>query len=110
MQLFDICLVGERVEADAVSESEQVLVCDFGDGHGHELVNFEERYPHLQGRLVLEDLASIFEGLELPPGTKIVPHDFSKSQPIQAARFYYMRQIMHDWWDEECCIILRHLV
>ena len=28
----------------------------------------------------------------------------------QGARFYYMRQIMHDWSDDECRIILGHLI
>lgn len=110
LQWFDIFPVHERAVQKPVDDANGVLVCDVGGGHGHELVKFQQKYPDTKGRLVLEDLESTFDGLSLPAGIEAVPHDFFQPQPVTGARFYYMRQIMHDWSDEDCRTILGHLV
>lgn len=120
LQWFDIFPMHERIAGNPVQSAEQaqnpaqsaehVLVCDVGGGHGHELVKFHERFPNVKGRLVLEDLASTFENISLPPAIEKLAHDFFQPQPVKGARFYYMRQIMHDWSDDECRTILGHLV
>ncbi|KAF2681602.1 S-adenosyl-L-methionine-dependent methyltransferase [Lentithecium fluviatile CBS 122367] len=33
-------------------------------------------------------------------------HDFFTPQPIMGTRAYYLRNILHDWGDEKCLIIL----
>lgn len=110
LQWFDIFPIHERITED--QSADDLLVCDVGGGHGHELVKFQERFPSAKGRLVLEDLKSTFEGLSLPAGVEAIPHDFFQPQPQKGigARFYYIRQIMHDWSDDECRTILGHLV
>lgn len=110
LQWFDIFPIHERIAG--IQNPDGVLVCDVGGGHGHELVKFSERFPDAKGRLVLEDLDSTFEGLSLPAEIKVISHDFFQPQPQEAsgASFYYMRQIMHDWSDDECRKILGHLV
>lgn len=110
LQWFDIFPARERIAAEPVRSPEDVLVCDVAGGHGHELVTFRERFPDVPGRLMLDDLASTFENLTLPLGVESIAHDFFQPQPVEGARFYYMREIMHDWSDDECRTILGHLV
>lgn len=109
LQWFDIFPADERIAQTSVGK-DQVLVCDIGGGHGHELVKFQEKFPDAPGRLVLQDLETTFEGLSLPAGIEAIPHDFFQPQPIEGAKFYYMRQIMHDWSDDDCRTILGRLV
>ncbi|KAF3024985.1 hypothetical protein E8E14_013922 [Neopestalotiopsis sp. 37M] len=73
------------------------------------------RYPELQGKLVLEDLQQALEHLPPPLATQLkgveqVAHNFFEPQPIKGARFYYLRQVLHDWPDENCVVILKHLM
>lgn len=109
-QWFEIYPAAERLAEMPSLHEAQVLVCDVGGGQGHELVKLLERHPDLSGRFVLEDLPSTFEGLVLPARIEKLAHDFSQPQPVKCARIYYMRQIMHDWSDDECRTILGYLV
>ncbi|PCG98857.1 O-methyltransferase, family 2 [Penicillium occitanis (nom. inval.)] len=36
--------------------------------------------------------------------------DFIQPQTVKGAKFYYMRNIMHDWPDDKCRLILKHLI
>ena len=83
LQWFDIYPAAERLESSPLKNPQDVLVCDVGGGQGHEIVKFRERYPDLTGRLVLEDMARTFKGLELPKSVEMVPHDFFKPQPVK---------------------------
>ncbi|KAF2994622.1 hypothetical protein E8E13_003550 [Curvularia kusanoi] len=86
------------------------LVVDVGGGYGHQCQEILKRYPGVRGRIVLQDThmaaidcAKTIEGLE------VVHHDFTNAQPVQGACVYYLRNILHDWPDQACQDILRHL-
>jgi hypothetical protein len=84
LQWFDIYPAAERLKAHPVGESNGVLLCDVGGGQGHEAVKFQERYPDLQGRIVLQDLPRTLQGLNLPKRIEQMPHDFFTPQPIRS--------------------------
>lgn len=87
---------------------------DVGGGFGHQCAALLGAYPQLEHKLALQDLAQTLEhlppGVVLPVGIDKVPHDFFQEQPIKGARFYYLRNVMHDWPDDRCIAILKQLI
>lgn len=94
-------------------EGQHALV-DVGGGFGHQSAALLGTYPQLKGKLVLQDLPQTLEhlppGIVIPDGIETVPHDFFQEQPIKGARFYYLRNIMHDWPDDKCVAILKQQI
>lgn len=94
-------------------EGEYALM-DVGGGFGHQCAALLKTYPRLQGKLCLQDLPQTLD--HLPPGIEIpacickLPHNFFEAQPIKSARFYYLRNIMHNWPDDKCVEVLAQLI
>lgn len=107
--------------------SESVTVVDVGGGLGHGLVDLRGRFPNFQGRLILQDLPKTVQQAGDPKGVfEAMPHNFYDPQPIKGtsrspftsselihsvlgAKAYYIRQVLHDWPDKECRVILQQL-
>ncbi|KAJ3578053.1 hypothetical protein NPX13_g2511 [Xylaria arbuscula] len=99
--------------AKGATESTPVFV-DVGGSMGHQCIAVRQRYPDLVGRVVLQDLPATIEKVKTNPlpgfeGIEVSPHDFFKPQPLQGARVYYMRNVLHDWPDDKCIEILQNL-
>ena len=109
--------VGERLIEGLRNTDDAAAFVDVGGGDGHALAEFKEKVPSWQGRLVLQEQASVVQlaKTELAkterhaPLIELVVHDFFQSQTLRGARAYYMRYVLHDWPDAECRTILRHL-
>lgn len=105
-QWFDIYPAAERL-SNVRPGRESVLMVDVGGGPGQEVTGLKERFPHLQGRLILEDLPVTLDRIEsLPDGIEKVSHDFFTPQPVVGARMYFLRDITHNWSDAKCNQIL----
>ncbi|CAG8905748.1 unnamed protein product [Penicillium egyptiacum] len=95
--------------------AETPLLVDLGAGRGHDLIGFRKRFPDAPGKLVLEDLSSVIDevrGAQDLEAASIdtVAHDFfAEVQPVQGARAYYFKNVLHDWSDEKATIIFNHL-
>ncbi|KAM0134956.1 hypothetical protein ACHAO1_005389 [Botrytis cinerea] len=87
----------------------QVMFVDVGGGIGHKCLELKTRFPSLEGEIILEDLPITLKHALSIDGVKALPQDFFTPQQIKNARFYYMRNILHDWPDDKCKIILDHL-
>ena len=89
---------------------EDVLMVDVGGSTGHDILGFSKAHPNISGRLILQDLAGNIESADTKTLTahKIEPmaHDFFTPQPVQAAKAYYLKMVLHDWPDEQCKQIL----
>ncbi|KAH9841295.1 putative O-methyltransferase, partial [Teratosphaeria destructans] len=115
-QWFELYPAEQRLIQAHKGNPEAVLVCDVGGGQGHSLARFRERYPHIRGRLVVQDLATSFQGIKVPFGVEAMPHNFFDPQPVKGetegpgAHLYYMRHVLHDWSDKDCRAILGHIV
>lgn len=74
----------ENILADSDSGEQSVTVVDVGGGLGHGLVELKEKFPSIQGRLVLQDLPKTVQQAGSGAG-KFEPmaHDFFTPQPIQ---------------------------
>jgi len=84
---------------------------DVGGGFGQQSARLVKAFPQLKGRVVLQDLSQTFVILpSQPEGVETMVHDFFKPQPVKGAKFYYLRNIMHDWPDDQCITILNLLV
>ncbi|KAI0477477.1 S-adenosyl-L-methionine-dependent methyltransferase [Xylariaceae sp. FL0804] len=110
-QWFDLLDVDAMLLADpATKDPEAALLVDVGGGGGHDIAEFYRRFPHVQGRLVLQDLPEVIDAIvDLDGRIERVKHDFFEPQPVKGARCYYFRSILHDWPEADCIKILKHI-
>jgi demethylsterigmatocystin 6-O-methyltransferase len=91
--------------------SDSALLVDIGGGFGQHSVFFKEKFPHIQGRIIVQDLPSTLAHLPAKAaGIEFEEYDFFTPQTIRGAKFYYLRHIMHDWPDVDCIRILKMIV
>lgn len=94
---------------------EEVLIVDIGGGHGHDLEEFNSRFPKAPGKLVLQDLPSVIDemGKEIGDALDVIitrqKHDFFTPQPVKGARLYFMHSVIHEWLDEDARKVLSHI-
>jgi hypothetical protein len=86
-------------------------IVDVGGGHGGLLVGLMSRAPDARG--VVFDLeqglaAARASGLDRDPRIELVAGDFFKSV-TPGGDLYVLKYILHDWDDERCATILRHI-
>lgn len=112
-----------------------IILVDVGGGKGHDLQAFQEAFGDWswqdQTRLILQDLPPVLEEIPenaLSKNVLKMSHDFFTEQPVkgkstiedfvrhifihlmfEAARCYFLHHILHDWSDEYCLKILKHL-
>ncbi|CBX98963.1 similar to o-methyltransferase [Plenodomus lingam JN3] len=89
----------------------RVMLVDVGGGSGHQCEAIRKAFPHLKGRILVEDLPFMVNRIDKEHartvGFEVVAHDFFKPQPIRGAKVYYMRNVIHDWDDERASAILQ---
>jgi O-methyltransferase domain len=90
-----------------VQNPSDVLIVDVGGSQGGDIKAFHEAFPHLTGRLVLQDLLVVVkECKDLPEGIEVMSYDFFTPQPVKGAKAYYLRTVLHDWPDKQALQIL----
>jgi demethylsterigmatocystin 6-O-methyltransferase len=89
---------------------DSALLVDIGGGFGQHSIAFKNKFPHLPGRIIVQDVPSTLAHAPMIDGIEFQVHDFFTPQLIQAAKFYYLRHIMHDWTDEDCIRILSSII
>lgn len=104
--------VEERLVQGLRHDGDAAAFFDVGGGEGHALAESIEKVPTWTGRLVLQEQEPAVQIAKMKPRASLIEltvHDFFKPQLVKGAQAYYMRYILHDWPDEECRTILRHL-
>ncbi|THZ80562.1 S-adenosyl-L-methionine-dependent methyltransferase [Aureobasidium pullulans] len=99
--------------SDKAVTDNSVLMVDIGGSTGDTMKILRQHYSDLKGRIVVQDIPDVINNIPagyLPDGIEATVHDFWQPQPIKGAGAYYMRRVMHDWPDEYCRNILRHIV
>ena len=107
----DFYPVAERLVKGFKGGKDDVLLVDVGGGIGHDLTEFSIKYPHLPGRLILQERPEVIAQIastESPFEPTV--HDFFTPQPIKGARAYYLHSVLHDWTDDHARNILRQLI
>jgi demethylsterigmatocystin 6-O-methyltransferase len=83
---------------------------DVGGGFGHQCLALLAAFPALRGKVVLQELPQTLEQLPFKlEDVEPMVHNFFQPQPVKGARFYYLRNILHDWPDDQCVAILQQL-
>ncbi|KAI1113187.1 S-adenosyl-L-methionine-dependent methyltransferase [Nemania sp. NC0429] len=89
------------------------LLVDVGGGVGHQCLAFRLKYPTIPGRVILQELDNVVALAESSPlpgfrdsGIEVQVHDFFTPQPIKGARAYYLRNILHNFGDDDSRKIL----
>jgi hypothetical protein len=71
------------VEEEAANwPADRGLYVNIGGSIGHQCAQFREKYPHLQGRVILQDLPHSVANALLTPGVENIAHDMFEPQPI----------------------------
>ncbi|KAL9600657.1 MAG: hypothetical protein Q9179_003140 [Wetmoreana sp. 5 TL-2023] len=101
----------ENILGNADDQAKSVTVVDVGGGLGHGLIDIKKKFPHMKGRLILQDVPDTIDQAGDGEGAfEPLAHDFFTPQPVKDAKAYVMRQVLHDWSDAECRKILEQLV
>lgn len=95
---------------EVASFSGDTVFVDIGAGFGHQSAALLAAHPELRGKIFVEDLKETLDTTPpLPEGIQSVAHDFFTEQPIKNAKFYYLRQVLHDWPDDKSIDILTRI-
>ncbi|GAB1212356.1 hypothetical protein ATERTT37_001494 [Aspergillus terreus] len=106
--LTDWARIATMMKERGAARDDEVVFVDIGGGNGHECLRLQAAYPELTGKLVLQDLPEVIARAPEIPGVENMACDIFKPQPVQAARFYYMRGVLHDFPDPKSREILRN--
>ncbi|KAK0625922.1 S-adenosyl-L-methionine-dependent methyltransferase [Immersiella caudata] len=94
-------------EATKGWSADNAVYVNIGGSIGHQCAQFKETYPHVPGRVILQDLAhSIAQALPTA-GVENMVHNFWDPQPVQGAKLYYMRAVLHNHPDHKVLKLLR---
>ena len=99
--------------SEAEVEEGRALIVDVGGGGAHQCSAFREAFPERKGRMVVQDLevmiGLIDQQLAASIGLEPMIADFFSAQPVEGAKVYYLRNMLHDWNDEKSEVILSSL-
>ncbi|KAI1419241.1 S-adenosyl-L-methionine-dependent methyltransferase [Xylaria sp. FL1777] len=77
-------------------DRDQAVYVNIGGGIGHQCVQFKEKFPHVPGRVILQDLPHTITKALPCEGVEYMAYDFYEPQPVIGAKFYFMRGVLHD--------------
>ncbi|KAL8927859.1 MAG: hypothetical protein Q9172_001159 [Xanthocarpia lactea] len=90
---------------------DQAYFVDIGGNIGHQCLRLKAKYPSLPGRIICQDLPeTIGSAPPMVAGVEMMPYDFFTPQPVQNAKYYYLRTVLHDWPDDQAEAILKNVV
>ena len=92
---------------------ESSVICDIGGGTGTLLSELLVRHPHLRGILadaagVCAQAPALLAGRGVADRVEVVIANFFDSVPL-GADTYVLKNVLHDWSDEQCRAILRNV-
>ncbi len=70
-------------EVASNSTPEEVIFVDVGGGIGTQGLNLRTNFPHLRGRVILQDLATPIKQALPVDGMEAMVHDFWTEQPVK---------------------------
>jgi demethylsterigmatocystin 6-O-methyltransferase len=93
-------------------KTDRVQFVDVGGGSGHISRAVLAKYPALHGKIAVEDredAGTVTRADFAKEGLQRIPYDFFTPQPLKGAKVFYLRNILHNWSDANCKIILEQL-
>jgi hypothetical protein len=105
--------LSDRIIAEAFPFGDFQTVCDFGGGHGGQLISILETYPKLKG--IVYDLEYVVAGARenfarhgVEGRAEAIGGSFFEAM-APGADVYIAKNIIHDWDDEKSIQILRNV-
>jgi ubiquinone/menaquinone biosynthesis C-methylase UbiE len=88
-------------------------IADIAGGLGHLIASILKEYPSSKGVLfdlkeVLTNAPTMLESYGVADRVELVEGDFFKEIPV-VADVYLLKHIIHDWYDDNCEMILRNI-
>ncbi len=71
------------VEAECKGSNAEVLFVDVGGGYGHQCTALKKTFPHLPGRLILQDLPQVLQHAIPTEGVEPMAQDLFSPQTIK---------------------------
>lgn len=71
-------------------DPEAPVYVNMGGSIGHQCAEFKAKYPHVPGRVILQDLPHSIERALQTPGVENMVHDFFQPQPVKG--ILYLRR------------------
>ncbi|GAP82371.2 putative O-methyl transferase B [Rosellinia necatrix] len=85
------------VEAEAAGwQADQPLYVNMGGGIGQQCAQFKDKYPGINGRIILQDLPHSVAKALPTPGVENMAHNMFEPQPVAGAKFYHLRAVFHN--------------
>ncbi|KAK0636307.1 S-adenosyl-L-methionine-dependent methyltransferase [Bombardia bombarda] len=107
--MFPFASLKEQVER----EPERAFFVDVAGGRGQALLKLQEDIPGtFGGKLILQDLPIVIDSLkpEDVPNIETMKYDIFTPQPVKNAHVYFMRRLLHDFYNPVCVEILKSTV
>ncbi|RYP17995.1 hypothetical protein DL765_004214 [Monosporascus sp. GIB2] len=108
--MFPFAAMRDAVQA----EPHRAFVVDVGGGRGNALAAIMRECggSSYGARMILQDLSEVLEGQDpvRVDGVQNMPHDFFDVQPVQQAHIYYLRNVLHNHYDDRSRRILGRIV
>ena len=79
----DFFLVDHILGDSASTEADAVMLVDIGGGNGRDISSLHQEYPHLPGRLILQDQPTVIKDLCLSKRIEVMSYNFFTPQPIK---------------------------
>lgn len=73
---------GEEL-ANVLDTDTRPLLVDIGGGRGQSLTQIKEKWPALEGKLILQDRPMVLDSFPELPGIEKMAHDFFTEQPVK---------------------------
>ncbi|UKZ76825.1 hypothetical protein TrVFT333_004540 [Trichoderma virens FT-333] len=90
------------------TSKDTILFVDIGGGIGQQCAVFKNVHAKLPGRVVLQDQPFVIPQAIPVEGVEKQSYDIWTEQPLQGAKVYYLRNILHDYPDEKCITIIQN--
>ena len=71
--------------------NDNVLFVDVGGGRGESIRRFRTNHPETRGKVIIEDLPKVIEGLEVEEGVEAIAHDFFTPQSVKGMQNIFTR-------------------
>lgn len=77
-------LIAQEIKGWDAQDKDRAIYVNIGGGIGHQCKQFKEKYPDLNGRVILQDLPPSIAKALPTEGVENMEHDFFEPQPIKS--------------------------
>ncbi|TGO32521.1 hypothetical protein BHYA_0310g00080 [Botrytis hyacinthi] len=106
--MYPFATLKDQVEA----EKKRPFVVDIGGGRGQALIAIQKEAPEGFGaKMILQDRSDVLESLTEQdiPNIETMVYDFHTPQPVKNAHVYFIRRILHDFYEPVCIQLLKNI-